>query len=93
MNGNRIENLVDLKVGQKVRIRQKIDRREGDWHTELVGTIREIRQQKTGSWFAHNRDNKVWLYRIHLQKESGEISVLTIDQWTQVELLSDVTRG
>ena len=80
-------DLHELKPGQRVRIRQSIDRREGDWRSEVVGTVVEVAMRPTGSWFAHGHDNKVWLQRIVLQKQSGELSTLTVDQWTQIEPL------
>ena len=77
--------LQDLKPGQMVRVRQRIDRREGDWTTEIVGTVLELTPQKTGSWYAHSKDNKLWLVRLRLQKPDGEITTLTLDQWTEIE--------
>jgi hypothetical protein len=82
---NGMLTLEDLKPGLKVRVRQRIDRREGDWTTEVVGTVLEFQAQKTGSWYAHSKDNKLWLYRLRLQKPDGEITTLTLDQWTEIE--------
>ncbi len=76
---------IDLKPGQKVRIVQAIDRREGSWSPAVVGTVLSVQPQKTGSWFAHGADDKLWLYRILLQKSDGEISTLTVDQHTRIE--------
>ncbi|MDX2198485.1 MAG: hypothetical protein SF069_05875 [Phycisphaerae bacterium] len=77
----------EIKPGQNVRVKQKIDRREGDWNLETVGTVVELTRQKTGSWYAHGKDNKLWLHRLRLKKSDGEITTLTLDQWTSVELL------
>lgn len=80
-------DLHELKPGQRVRVRQTIDRREGDWRSEVVGTVVEVAMRPTGSWFAHGHDNKFWLHRIVLQKPNGELSTLTVDQWTRIEPL------
>lgn len=85
--------LSDLKPGQQVRIRQKIDRREGDWNLAVTGTVLEAKPRKTGSWFAHGRDNKVWLYSVTLRKSDGELSTLNVDQWTEFELIADAPAG
>ncbi|MGE3182861.1 MAG: hypothetical protein AB7N71_14615 [Phycisphaerae bacterium] len=77
-----------LAPGQRIRVRQTIDRREGDWHSEVSGTVIEATRKKTGSWYAHGTDNKFWIYRIQLRKDDGEITTLTLDQWTEIELLS-----
>ena len=44
-------------------------------------------QQKTGSWYAHSRDKKLWLDRLELRKDDGEIVVINLDQRTAVERL------
>lgn len=78
-----------LKPGQRVRIRQKIDRRERDWQTTVEGVIAQVEVAKTGSWYAHSKDNKFWLRRVRIRKDDGEISALNLDQFTEVELLAD----
>lgn len=78
-----------VRPGQRIRLRQRIERREGDWHNETVGTVMAIKQEKTGSWYAHSKDNFLWLRRIQLKKDDGEITTLTADRFTSIELLSD----
>lgn len=77
----------ELKPGLRVRVRQTIDRRAGDWQTAVVGVIQSVDEQKTGSWYAHSRDDKFWLRRICLRKDDGEITVLNVDNRTELELL------
>lgn len=80
-------NGIDLKPGQRVRIRQEIDRREGNWSAEVVGTIIAVRPEKTGSWFAHGKDDKLWLNRVRLRKDDGELTTIAVDPFTRVEVL------
>lgn len=77
----------ELAPGRKVRVIQRVDRREGAWNSETVGEIVETRQEKTGSWFAHSKDDRLWLTRILLRKPDGELLTIAVDQHTQVELL------
>jgi hypothetical protein len=77
----------DLKPGQRVRVHQMIDRRAGDWSCTVEGVIQDVEVSKTGSWYAHGKDDKLWLRRIRLMKDGGELSTLNVDQWTEVELL------
>ena len=79
----------DCQPGQRVRITQEIDRREGNWRTEVVGVVQLVEQQKTGSWCAHGKDGKLWLLRVQVKKDDGELTTLTVDPLTRVELLSD----
>jgi len=76
-----------LRPGQRVRIVQEIDRREGNWHAEVTGTILEVLTQPTGSWFAHGKHGKLWLNRLRLEKPDGEITTLVVDPHTRIEVL------
>ena len=81
----------ECKPGQRVRIVQEIDRREGGWRSEVMGVIHSIGPEKTGSWHAHGKDGKLWLLRIRLEKEDGELTTLAVDPLTTVELLADAS--
>lgn len=91
--GSRRMQFEALKPGQRVRVRQKIDRRERDWQTTVEGVIAQVEVAKTGSWYAHSKDNKFWLRRVRIRKDDGEISALNLDQFTEVELLADVPQA
>lgn len=82
-------SLRECQPGQRIRFFQEIQRREGNWANEVTGIVKEIRLQKTGSWFAHSKDDRLWLCRILLQKEGGELSLLTLDPQTQIEVIAD----
>ena len=76
-----------LTPGTKVKITQQIAARDRTWVSETVGTVIEFQQRPTGSWFAHSRDDKLWLDRLVIQKADGEISILNLDDLTVVETL------
>jgi hypothetical protein len=80
---------VDIQPGQRIRVRQTIARREGAWSGETVGTVLSIEAEPTESWFAHSRDNKLWLRRLRLRKDDGELTTLTLDQHSDVTVLGD----
>lgn len=88
-NGGLTMTVDELKVGQRVRVRQTIDRRAGDWHGTTEGVIQAVEVGKTGSWYAHAKDNRFWLRRIRLVKADGEVTTLNLDQHSEVELLAD----
>ena len=77
----------EFLVGKRVRITQCVDRREGVWSGDVIGTIVSLALQKTGSWHAHGKDAKLWLRRILLRKDDGELTTLTLDRSTRVEEL------
>lgn len=76
-----------LVPGARVRVTQQIAAREYALDTVVEGTLIAYTQKPTGSWFAHSRDDRLWLDRITLRKDDGEISVLNLDDYAKVEVL------
>ncbi|HTL30586.1 MAG TPA: hypothetical protein VL282_15250, partial [Tepidisphaeraceae bacterium] len=58
------------------------------WTTTVTGTITEYAQKETGSWYAHSRDDKLWLDRLTIRKDDGEMTTLILDKYSVVEVLS-----
>ncbi|MBL8760584.1 MAG: hypothetical protein JNL50_04710 [Phycisphaerae bacterium] len=73
--------------GQRVRVTQQMPRQSGTLTTTIEGTIVRAGQGKTGSWFAHSRDKKLWLDRLELRKDDGEMVVVNLDHYSSVEVL------
>lgn len=71
--------------GQRVRVIQQVPRLSGSFVTTVEGTVVKFEQQKTGSWYAHAKDDKLWLDRLELRKDDGETVVLNLDRNTRVE--------
>jgi hypothetical protein len=80
-------DIEQLKPGQRVRVVQTIDRREGDWQQAVEGVIDAVDVEATGSWYAHAKDDKFWLRRVRLTKADGERTTLVVDQYTRIEVL------
>ncbi len=73
--------------GSRVRVLQQILRPTGTMSTQTEGIVIRYGQQKTGSWYAHAQDDKLWLDRLELRKDDGELVVLNLDQYSRVEPL------
>lgn len=71
-----------------VKVTQQIAARDHAWTTEVCGVVISFEQQKTGSWFAHAKDDRLWLDRLTLRKEDGQVSVLNLDQYSRIEPLT-----
>ncbi|MEZ6190193.1 MAG: hypothetical protein R3C45_02770 [Phycisphaerales bacterium] len=78
----------EFKAGQRVAVTQQIPRKEGVWTDRVEGVVVRTEQKKTGSWYAHAKDDKLWLDRLVIQKDDGEIVVANLDAYTHVEALS-----
>ena len=81
-----------VQPGTRVRVTQTIHRRDGDWQTSVTGEVLSSGQEKTGSWYAHCPGGRLMLDRLRLRKEDGELTTLTLDQHTRVEILDQPVR-
>lgn len=75
-----------LTPGTKVSVTQQIAARHYSLPTVVRGTVIEYAQKETGSWYAHSRDEKLWLDRLTLRKADGEITTLNLDEYSHVEI-------
>ena len=77
----------EFEPGQRVRVVQQIPQRTEVWTSRLEGTVVRAEQARTGSWFARNKGEKLWLDRLVVEKDDGEIVVCTLDAYSHVELI------
>jgi len=77
-----------LIPGAKVVVTQQIGHRilNRAWINKTTGTVVEYKQKPTGSWFAHSKNEKLWLDRLKIQKEDGELTTLILDEYSHVEV-------
>jgi hypothetical protein len=80
--------LAKLIPGARVKVTQQIAGRDYTWTTTITGTITEYAQKETGSWYAHSRDDKLWLDRLAIRKDDGEMTTLNLDDYSVVEVIS-----
>lgn len=76
-----------FKPGQRVTVTQQIQHKQ--WNTSVTGTVVGYEQKKTGSWYAHAKDDKLWLDRLVIEKDDGEIVVCNLDAYTHVEAVGE----
>jgi hypothetical protein len=76
-----------LTPGQRVRVTQQVPRQSGTSTISVEGTVVKAWQGKTGSWFAHSKDHKLWLDRLELRRDDGEQVICNLDQYSRVEVL------
>ena len=79
--------------GTRVRVTQQTPLRDRTWSNAVEGVIQRFRQARTGSWFAHAKDDQLWLDRLEIQLDDGEIAVLNLDQYSVVEPVASETDG
>ncbi len=74
--------------GTRVRVTQQVPQRDQAWTSVVEGVITRFRQAKTGSWLAHDKDDQIWLDRLEVRLDDGEITILNLDQYTVIEPVS-----
>jgi len=81
-------NQQQIEPGQRVRITQQIPRQSGSQAVTVEGRVVSIGQSKTGSWYAHAKDHKLWLERLELEKDDGERVLLNLDRYSRIDVIS-----
>ncbi len=71
--------------GSRVRVIQQQPQRDRSWTNSIEGVLTRYRQAKTGSWYAHAKDDQLWLDRLELRRDDGELVILNLDQYTVIE--------
>ena len=67
-----------------VRVSQRIDHRSHPIRADIEGVIEAWEDLPTGSWLVGGKDGKLWLKRLRIRKPNGEISLLVVDDATEV---------
>ena len=80
-----------LRPSQRVRVTQKIRARDAVWSASVEGRVISCEPQPTGSWFAHGKDDRLWLERLRIEKADGELVDLILDEGSEVEILFEKT--
>jgi hypothetical protein len=77
-----------LVPGARVSVTQQFGHRipEKAWSEKVTGTIVDFKQKPTGSWFAHSKDDKLWLDRLKIKKDDGELSTLVLDEYSHIDV-------
>lgn len=73
--------------GTPVCVRQTVVRRLQSFDSEVVGVVEGWEDLPTGSWYAHGKNDKLWLMRLKLRKLDGEQTLLVIDDRTEIARL------
>lgn len=78
-----------LVPGARVKVTQQIAARNYTWTTTHTGTVVFYEQRTTGSWYAHSKNDRLWLDRLKIRKDDGEILTLNLDEYSVVEIEAD----
>ena len=74
--GDRIEVEHEVKVGSSKT-----------WTTRTVGTVEHTERRRQGLHYRRNRDDKVFADVIVLRRDDGELTSVTMDEFTRLKKL------
>ncbi|MEM6749047.1 MAG: hypothetical protein AAGA57_05860 [Planctomycetota bacterium] len=75
-------------VGRRVAVLTQVAGGSRTLTAREEGVVLSFEQRKTGSWFAHSKDDKLWLDRLTLRKDDGEVYIANLDALSRIELLT-----
>lgn len=74
--GDRVEIAHDVKVGFKT------------WTSLTTGIVERVERRRHGLHYRRNLDDKVFSDLIVLRRDNGELTTLTVDEFTQLRRVS-----
>jgi len=77
-----------LAPGTRVRITKQVPRQGQPPVITVEGTVVAFEQRKTGSWYAHAKDDRLWLDRLEITKDDGEVYVCNVEPSTRIEIIA-----
>lgn len=77
----------ELKPGQRVRITQTVRVGLKSWPVVVTGAVRDLNVLVTGLTVDRGADDVVTVPTLHFVKDNGELSSVTIDENTKIELV------
>ncbi|MCS6976480.1 MAG: hypothetical protein NZM31_05650 [Gemmatales bacterium] len=77
----------ELQPGQRVRITQPVRVGRRKWPAVVEGVVRDLKVLVTGLTVERGNDDIVTAPTIHLVKDNGELTSITVDEFTTFELL------
>lgn len=72
----------DLKPGDRVEVEHTVTVGLKQWTTKRTGTVVRTERMREGLHFRRNFDDKVFADTIYLQSPDGELTAVTLDEFT-----------
>ena len=76
-----------LQPGDRIEVDHEVKVGQTRWHTQTVGTVVRTDRLRHSLHFNRNFDDKVWSDIIVLKRDDGELTTVTVDEFTRVRVL------
>jgi hypothetical protein len=82
-----IEALGRVRPGQRIRLTQTVRVGQKAWRTSVTGSFRAVRALATGLATDRVPEDDIVVPTVHFTKDNGELSSITLDEHSKMELL------
>ena len=79
--------VAQLEPGDRVVVDHEVKVGLTRWHTQTTGTVVRTQRRRHSLHHDRNFDDKVWSDIIVLRREDGELTTVTVDEFTQISRL------
>jgi hypothetical protein len=84
-----IETVTKLRPNQQIRITQTVRVGSASWPAVVTGRFRDVKCLVTGLATQRRSVDDIIVPTIHFTKDNGELSSVTLDENSQLEILGD----
>ncbi len=75
----------ELKPGDRIEVEHEVKVGSSKtWSTRTVGTVVNTERRRQGLHYRRNGDDKVFADMIVLKRDSGELTTVTMDEFTEL---------
>jgi hypothetical protein len=82
-----LELFADLQPGDRVQVDHEVKVGFRKWHTTTIGTVVRKERRRQSLHFRRNTDDKVFSDVLVIQRESGELTTVTLDEFSVLKKL------
>ncbi len=77
----------ELKPGDRIEATHEVIVGEKRWRTKTIGTVERCERRRHGLHFRRQLDDKVYSDVIVLKRDTGELTTVTMDEFTVLRRL------
>ncbi len=75
----------ELKTGDRIEVEHEVKVGSSKtWTTKTTGTVQHTERRRQGLHHRRNRDDKVFADMIILRRDDGELTTVTMDEFTEI---------
>ena len=78
---------IKFPLGARIRVRHHVTVGSQSWPLEVTGVVREVKPIVTGIHTNRVPRDDIWVESVLLEKADGELTRITFDEFTEVEVL------